>query len=109
MKAEDIIEYHPNGYKKHKIIFYSNGNKLYEQFYDQQEKYHREQGLPDYQKWHNNGITYYLTYYVHGKRHNIHNPCIIEFGENGKIVVKYYALDNFSGIKLFWINSIKNV
>jgi antitoxin component YwqK of YwqJK toxin-antitoxin module len=106
---EEIIEYHPNGSIKHKIIFYSNGQKYHEQFYDQRGNFHRKQGLPDYQKWYDNGITCYITYYVHGRKHNIGNPNSIRFNDNGKIQYKSYRLNDKIYSKLTWMNLIKNI
>ena len=106
---EDLIEYYPNGSIKHRINFYPNGNKWYEQFYDKRGNCHRKQGLPDYQKWYENGITSYKTYYVHGKRYNINNPCIISFFKNGRILYKSYDLNNHKYSKLGWQNKIKNI
>ena len=105
---EDIIEYYPNGSIKHKITYHPNGNKSYDQFYNLQGNYHREQGLPDYQSWYENGILYHKTYYVYGKRHNINNPCVIEFGKNGKIQFKKYRIKGINYNKLDWMNCIKN-
>ena len=105
---KDIIEYHPNGCKKYQMSFYNNGNKRHEQYYDQQGNYHRNPGLPDYQQWYENGIAYNKTYTVHGRRHNIHNPCVISFFKNGRILYKSYDLNNNIYSKLNWMNLIKN-
>ena len=118
---EDIIEYHPNGSIKHRISYYPNGsikhktsyypngNKSYERFYDQKGYDHREPGLPDYQDWFDNGITYRKTYTVHGWYNNIYNPADIYFFNDGKIDIKYYQLNINYYSKLNWQNSIKNI
>lgn len=108
MKAE-IIEYYPNGSKKYIVDHYSNQLKKFEQYYDQRGQYHRDGGLPDYQKWDKNGITEHKTYYIHGGRHNINNPSDINFITNGKIWNKSYWLNNCHYFKLNWQNVIKNI
>ena len=106
---EEIIEYYPNGRIKYKMSFYDNGNKRHEQYYDQQGNYHREQGLPDYHEWYDDGIHYRITYYVHGRVHNICNLSDIYFTRNGKIWGKEYYINNNSYSKLNWLNCIKNI
>ena len=106
---EEIIEYYPNGGIKHIINFYPNGNKYFEQFFDERGRSHREQGLPSYQSWYENGMQHFKTYYVHGYSYNIHNPASINFDRNGKIWGKDYALNNNNYSKLNWQNVIKNI
>ena len=106
---EEIIKYYPNGGKKYQMSFYNNGNKLLEQYYNLQGNFHRDGGLPDYQEWYENGTHYKITYYAHGEFHNICNPCIIYFFENGKIGIKYYQINSHKYSKLGWKNKIKNI
>jgi hypothetical protein len=107
MKA-DICEYHPNGELKHKIQFYANGRKYRDQYYDENGNENREDYLPDYHSWGPNGYTSLITYYIHGRQHNINNPSCISF-DNGKIESKYYYInDNWMRNKLNWLGQIKN-
>ena len=99
------IEYYPNGNKKYELSYYDNGCKNSEHYYDQNGKYHREDNLPDYHSWFQNGITYHKTYCIHGNYHNINNPADIYFHDNGKIRRKDYLFPN----KLSWQNSIKQI
>jgi hypothetical protein len=105
------IEYHPNGELKHKFGVYDNDRKYREYFCDENGKFHREAGLPDHHSWYQNGITYHITFYIHGCRHNISNPADIWFSQNGKIGSKYYNIDNkqYFHNKLNWMNSIKTI
>lgn len=100
-----MIEYYPNGNKKHIISYYDNGQKCQERFYDQQGLRHRDSDRPDYQCWYENGRICLITHSVHGWYHNIYNPSNIRFTENGKIIYKCYI----SLSKLNWQNEIKNI
>lgn len=104
------IEYHPNGCIKHKIGFYDNGYKINEFWYDENEILHRI-NAPACQYWYKNKKTFFLVYYAHGKRYNINNPSSIYFkdNENGKILNKYYSLNNNNYSKLIWMKNIKNI
>jgi antitoxin component YwqK of YwqJK toxin-antitoxin module len=107
---ESIIEYYPNGELKHKIEYHPNGCKSYEQYYDLNGLFHRDDGLPDYQLWYENGSLFRTSYYTHGGPHNINNPTGIWFYKNGKINFKQYDIKGYpQSNKLNWNNCIKNI
>lgn len=108
MKNKDLIEYYPNGNRKHEVCYYNDGRKMMESFYDKNGKHHRD-SMPDHQSWYENGRLARKTYAVHGEFHNIHNPCWIEFNHSGKIWRKYYYLNARVKRKLRWLNQIKNI
>jgi antitoxin component YwqK of YwqJK toxin-antitoxin module len=107
---KDILEYYPNKQLKHKILFHPNGCKCSEHYFDQNGKDHRDNCLPDYQSWYENGYLYRMTFCAHGKYHNIHNPADIWYNENGKIEDKFYYInDTHFRNKLNWKNKIKQL
>lgn len=90
-------ERHLNGNLKHIIYFNEDGY------------WHRENGLPSYQRWYENGQLKHNEYCHHGKNHNICNPAYAVYYSNGKIWWKYYGLNNVRMGKLLWLNKIKNI
>jgi hypothetical protein len=80
MKPEHL-EYDENGKLIHRILFYSNGNKVNEEYYNV------------------------------GKYHNIYNPSRIGYSHSGKIQGKRYSInDSYLGNdKLGWQNNIKHI
>lgn len=107
---EPIFEYYPNGDLKAKFFYRSDEVKHCEMFYDEDGYWHREGNLPDYQEWHENGMLWRKSFYVHGKGDNLNNPADISFYKNGRIEYKEYILTgrHFSS-KLQWHNYIKNI
>lgn len=107
--TNDIQEYYPNGKLKHYASYHPNGNKQFEQYYDEDEKWHNNFG-PDCQYWYNNGYLSDKLFTIHGERHNICNPAVICYARNGKINRKSYCIDDrYFSDKLDWINNIKYV
>jgi antitoxin component YwqK of YwqJK toxin-antitoxin module len=106
---EDICEYYPNGELKHKIVFHLNGIIKSHQFYDENGGDHRDGGLPDYQEWHGNGMSFLISFFVHSLEHNINNPSWISTNVNCKIVEKDYAINDINYSKLKWMNQIKAI
>jgi hypothetical protein len=108
MKA-GLREYHPNGFIKRSITFYSNDEKYCERFYDEKGKLHNI-NAPALQYWYDNGFKGYEAYIVNDTHNNINNPTDIWFHDNGKIETKYYNINdgNFRD-KLQWMNKIKNL
>lgn len=110
MKKE-IIEYHPNGGVKHRIKYYDNGNKLCEEFYDENGYLYREDNLPAYQCWWENGFVDRKIYRINGHGYYIFNPYFLSISHNGKIIFKFYSGPK-TGIrqtKLNWGNKIKQI
>jgi hypothetical protein len=95
--------------KNPKIEYHSNGCKAYEQYHDLQGEYHRKAGLPDYHSWYPTGMTSHITYFVHGKYHNISNPANIHYYINSKIISKIYSILNITYSKIHWQNKIKKI
>jgi hypothetical protein len=108
MKA-DLREYHPNGFIKRSITFYSNDEKYCERFYDEKGKLHNI-NAPALQYWYDNGFKGHEAYIVNDTHNNINNPAVIASIYVGKITWKsYYINDNNFDNKLTWLNKIKNI
>jgi hypothetical protein len=95
---------------EYKVTYHPNGRKHSEQYYDLQGEFHRDCCLPDYHSWYPTGISILITYYIHGVKYNLNNPCWIRFTEKGKIDDKYYDVnDKLYQNKLIWMNNIKKI
>jgi antitoxin component YwqK of YwqJK toxin-antitoxin module len=80
---KDYIEYHPNKQLKYKIIFYPNGNIMFEFFYDMNRRFHGT-----VQRWNINGCINFKNYFMHGEQHNINGPASFSYTAYKKI--EYY-------------------
>ena len=105
---ENILEYHPNGYLKHIIIFHDNGCKHYEQYFCINGNPNRI-NAPAIQEWHDSGFKKYEAYHINGSWHNICNPSRIWYLYIGKIWEKHYHIYSNRYNKLTWMNLIKNI
>lgn len=108
MKKE-IIEYHPNGEIKHKIV-YQNGQKWFERFYDSNGRLYRL-NKPCKIDWFSNGSPQLVAYGKYDKLYNVNNPAKIIYYQNRKIRMKGYGISNTSCFRarIIWVNKIKNI
>ena len=87
----------------HKIRYYPNGNKWYENYY-LNNKYHNENG-PAYIYYYENGNKMYEMYYLNSKLHNEKGPAQIYYNKNSNIEYERYYLN---GEKIY-VNSLKEL
>ena len=79
---------------KPEIIYYDNGQKWYEKYYNDKGEYHREDG-PAITEWNKNGQKDVDFYSINGFYHREDGPAIICWNNNGQIKSEEY-----------WINGI---
>ena len=87
----------------HKIEYYSNGNKWYEE-YSLNGRLHNTNG-PATIHYYPNGNIKYEEYYLNGKCHNENGPAIISYYENGNKIYEDYYLND----ELLYVNSTKEL
>jgi antitoxin component YwqK of YwqJK toxin-antitoxin module len=72
---------------------YKNGNIRWIEYFNDNSKFHREDG-PAYQSFYSNGNIKCEEWYINGKKHREDGPTIITYHENGNIEQQTYIINN---------------
>ena len=85
MKAKKHIVYYPG--------YYPGTKKKYGEYYELNDKRHREDG-PASICYYESGNIECEYYYINGKSHREDNPAVIYYYENGNIKREYYYIND---------------